>query len=43
MNARQVKALRRLSLAVDRVIRGENPERARRWVRLWAIKAGLRA
>jgi hypothetical protein len=42
MTARQVKALRRVSLAVDRVIRGENPDRARRWVKAWASAAGLR-
>lgn len=39
---RRVKALRRVSLAVDRVIRGENPEQARRWVNAWASLAGLR-
>lgn len=42
MTARQLKALRRMSLAVDRVIRGENPNQARRWAKVWAIAAGLR-
>jgi hypothetical protein len=37
---RQSRARRRVSLAVDRIIRGENPERARRWVGAWAVIAG---
>jgi hypothetical protein len=41
-NRRRVYAMRRLSLAVDRAIRGENPEKARKWAEVWAIKAGIK-
>lgn len=40
--ARQVKALRRMSIACDRVIRKENPERAAKWAKAWAVAAGVR-
>jgi hypothetical protein len=40
---RQAKALRRMSLACDRVIRKENPEQAARWAKAWAMAAGIRA
>jgi hypothetical protein len=39
---RQAKALRRMSLACDRVIRKENPEQAARWAKAWAMAAGVR-
>jgi hypothetical protein len=35
MKNKTTYCLRRMSLAVDRVIRGESPERARRWAQLW--------
>lgn len=38
----QAKALRRMSLACDRVIRKENPEQAARWAKAWAVAAGVR-
>ena len=40
--ARQAKALRRMSLAVDRVIRGENIQQATKWVNAWAVAAGVK-
>lgn len=40
---RQAKALRRMALACDRVIRKENPEQAARWAKAWAMAAGIRA
>jgi hypothetical protein len=39
---RRSYAARRMSLAVDRVIRSENPAAARRWVNAWAAAAGIR-
>ena len=41
-NRRRACALRRMSLAVDRVIRGENPEQAKKWANLWGRRAGLK-
>lgn len=41
MTPRQVYAARRVSLAVDRMIRSEAPLQARAWVRRWAYVAGL--
>jgi hypothetical protein len=39
---RKAYAARRMSLAVDRVIRSENPAAARMWVNAWAAAAGIR-
>lgn len=38
---RRVYAAGRMSLAVDRLIRGEQVEKARGWARRWACAAGL--
>lgn len=40
---RRAYAWRRMSLAVDRVILKRDPERASRWVNVWAVAAGVRA
>lgn len=37
---RQKKALRRMVIACDRIIRGENIQQAARWAKAWALKAG---
>jgi hypothetical protein len=42
MTARQLKAMRRCSLAIDRLIRGENPAQARKWAFAWARAARIR-
>lgn len=42
---RRAYALRRMTLAVDRVIRASSPaekERLKHWVQAWAIRGGLR-
>lgn len=39
---RRAYALRRMSSAVDRVIRGEHPEQARLWANAWAVMAGVK-
>lgn len=39
MKNNQSYALRRMSLAVDRVIRGENVDAAKRWVKLWHMRS----
>lgn len=39
---RRAYAMRRMSTAVDRVIRGESPQRATLWANAWAVSAGLR-
>ena len=35
MTKNQIYAARRMSLAVDRVIRKENAEQAKKWVAVW--------
>lgn len=42
---RRAYALRRMTLAVDRVIRATNPaeqDRLKRWVQAWAVRGGIR-
>lgn len=40
---RSAYAARRASLAVNRVILGRNPERARLWAIAWAARAGWKS
>lgn len=43
LRQRQAKAMRRMSLAVDRIIRKEgDPVRNALWVKAWARKAGVK-
>lgn len=42
---RKSYACRRMSLAVDRLIRANNPDekvKAKRWVEVWAVVGGIR-